>query len=53
VLVVGAVAGAIYLVIWRRTRLRMQELRAERGPRADEDGDVDLELDDPDVALDP
>jgi len=51
VLVVGALAGAAYLVIWRRTRRRMKELRAERGPEIEADEDVELE--DPDVALDP
>jgi putative peptidoglycan lipid II flippase len=51
VLVVGAVAGAGYLVIWRRTRRRMKEMRAERGPEIAADEDVELE--DPDVAVDP
>jgi hypothetical protein len=51
VLVVGALAGTAYLVIWRRTRRRMKELRAERGPEIEADEDVELE--DPDVALDP
>jgi putative peptidoglycan lipid II flippase len=41
VAVVGVIAGAIYLVIWRRIRVRLRELRADRP----------MELDDPDVAL--
>jgi putative peptidoglycan lipid II flippase len=41
VVVVGVLAGAIYLVIWRRTRRGLRDLRADRAP----------ELDDPDVAL--
>jgi putative peptidoglycan lipid II flippase len=49
VIVVGAVAAVGYLVIWRRTRTKMRELRAARVP--DSTGEQVLEnLEDPDLA---
>jgi putative peptidoglycan lipid II flippase len=48
--VVGAVGGAIYLVVWRRARRRMQALRAAR--RAEDAREHELDgLEEPDTAI--
>ncbi len=44
--VVGIIGGGIYLVVWRRARGRMQELKARRPAGDDLDG-----LEDPDVSI--
>ena len=49
VIVVGAVAAVGYLVIWRRTRTKMRELRAARVPDAAAEQLLE-DLEDPDLA---